>query len=158
MAFIERAAPLIRPRTALQLLIIILWLFIQFPVTTSATIVATHNSENEGDIITLTCEGTVHPSKFIPQLNDGSDIVAEWMGPEEVPLTEQNRIIVGFRRRTTSGVVHSLTLNGTSYTHAGTYTCQVALNFTNSLSHRSVAKYYLLVRSKYCSTDLYRNI
>ena len=134
--------------------------FIQLPVTTSANILATHNSEYEGDIITLTCEGTVHPSKFIPQLNDGSDIVAEWMGPEEVPLTEQNRIIVGFQRRTTSGVAHSLTLNGTSYAHAGAYTCQVALNFTNSnsLSHMSVAKYHLLVRSKYCSSDLRRNI
>ena len=121
----------------------------------SATIVATHNSEYEGDNITLTCEGTVHPSKFIPQLND---VVAEWMGPEKVPLTQQNRIIVGFQRRTASGVVHSLTLNGTSYAHAGAYTCQVALNFTNSLSHTSVAKYHLLVPSKYCSTDLYRNI
>ena len=132
--------------------------YIQFPVTMSATIVATHNSEYEEDIITLTCEGTVHPSKFISQLNDGSYIVAEWMGPEEVLLTEQNRIIVGFQRPTTSGVVHSLTLNGTSYAHAGAYTCQVALNFTNSLSHTSVAKYHLLVRSKYCLTDLHRNI
>ena len=68
------------------------------------------------------------------------------MGPKGVGLTEQNNIILGVQRHSTSGAVRTLTINGTSYKHAGVYTCQVAMS---SVLQESVAQYHIVLHSKY---------
>ena len=113
-------------------------------VKLSATISVTHR---EGQIITLRCEGVANPLKSTPQLE--SYINIEWTGPNGLLLTEENNITVGDQEPSLNGVVRTLTLNGASYNHTGWYTCHVVLNVTSTDMQISVARYYLVLRSKY---------
>ena len=112
-------------------------------VKSSATISVTPHSDDEGQIITLTCKGTADPLKTTSQLEPYINV--EWVGPTAtgVPLTEENNIVIGDQRQSLNGVVRTLTLNGTHYNQAGWYTCHVALNATNTDLQISVAEYHL---------------
>ena len=118
-----------------------------FSVTPHAMITVTPHTAHEHEIVTLTCEATVHPLKATMQLE--SYINVQWIAPSGVLLTNENNMLLNSNYQSSTGVLHTLTINGTTYNHAGVYTCEVALNGTHVPLQKSVAKYHLVIQSKY---------
>ena len=104
------------------------------------------HSGHEDEVITLSCNGTVEPQKMTAQL--ASHITVTWIGPSGVDLTEENGITLGTPQQSVHGVVHTLTINGTKYSHSGVYSCVVKLNTSHdSTPEESVAKHHLMIKS-----------
>jgi hypothetical protein len=121
---------------------------INIPVTPKARVEASPHSGREGEEVTLACEGTAGPLKTSTQL--APHITVEWVGPTGAALTKENSITLGAQRLSPHGGVRTLTFNGTTFRHAGVYSCLVSLNGADSvLKQESVAKYHLTLQKKH---------
>ena len=109
----------------------------------------TPHSGQEGEVVTLTCQGTADPFKATDQL--APHMTADWVGPTGVTLTNESGVTLSAQHQPLHGVVRTLTINGTTFRHTGVYTCVVTLNGTDSALQSNTAEYHLTLISKLLS-------
>ena len=92
----------------------------------------------------LMCKASVIPklySQLVPYM------VLEWFGPDGVPLTEGNNIVLGMHPNSVTNLVRNITFTQLNLTHNGVYSCQVTINLQNTRIIRTT-DYDLRVKGK----------
>ena len=102
----------------------------------------------EGQPVVLECYGAVNSAKPTAQLSYGDDILVEWFGPKEYPLTG-TEFTTGNKIISNNGSSRTLSISDTTVGHSGLYTCQVSLDLLNAdVSHTIVSQYHLVLLSE----------
>lgn len=92
----------------------------------------------------LMCKASVI-SKLHTQLVPHMEL--EWLGPDGVPLTEENKIGLGMHYNSGMDLARNITFSQLNVTHSGVYSCQVIIHLQNTTITRKT-DYDLRVKGK----------